>query len=134
MAEELERKSDSMSKSATKSTKRGMCEKYTPNEKAETSCYAWYHCHNKASPCLAKLCSNHEIFNMKINDFANVECFTKCFVPQNLELYSMPTKAFSPWSVTIEYAHGIIIYCRHMINLGKIQHCISPVFLQWLQT
>ena len=30
----------------------------------------------KASPCLAKLCSNHKIFNTKINNFANLECFT----------------------------------------------------------
>jgi len=71
MAEKLERTSDSTSESATKSTKRGTSEKYTPKEKAETSCYALYHSHNKASPCLAKLCSNHEIFNMKINNFAN---------------------------------------------------------------
>jgi len=32
--------SDSTSESATKSTKRGTYEKYTPKEKAETSCYA----------------------------------------------------------------------------------------------
>jgi len=66
MAEELERTSDSTSDLVTKSTKRGTYEKYTPKEKTETSCYAWYHSHNKASPCLTKLCSNHEIFNTKI--------------------------------------------------------------------
>jgi len=49
LAKELERTSDSMSASATKSTKRGTYEKYTTKEKAETSCYAWYHSHNKAS-------------------------------------------------------------------------------------
>ena len=62
-----------MSESATKSTKQGTYEKYAPKEKAETSCYAWYHSHNKASPCLAKLCSNHEILNTEIN-FTNFEC------------------------------------------------------------
>jgi len=66
VAEELERTSGSTSESATKSTKRGTHEKYTPKEKAETSCYAWYHSHNKASPCLAKLSSNHEIFITKL--------------------------------------------------------------------
>ena len=83
--------SDSTSKSATKSTKRGTYEKYTPKKKAETSCYACYHSHNKASPCLAiaKLCSNHEIFNTKINNFANVECFTKFLCLENLELYGI---------------------------------------------
>ena len=90
MAEELERTSGSTSESATKSTKRGTYEKYTPKEKAETSCYAWYHSHNKASPCLAKLCSNHEIFITKINKFANLECFTKFLCLENLELYGMP--------------------------------------------
>ena len=53
------------------------------------SCYAWYHSHNKASPCLAKLCSNHEIFNTKINNFANLECFTKFLCLENLELYGI---------------------------------------------
>jgi len=61
-AEVLERTSDSTSELATKSTKRGTYENYTPKQKAETSCYAWYHSHNKASPCLVKLCSHHEIF------------------------------------------------------------------------
>ena len=75
-----------MSKSTTKSTKQGTYEKYTPKEKAETSCYAWYRSHNKASPCLAKHCSNHEIFNTKINNFTNLECFL-CL--ENLELYSI---------------------------------------------
>ena len=50
-------------------------------------CYAWYHSHNKASPCLAKLCSDHEIFNTKIKNFANFECFTKFLCLENLELY-----------------------------------------------
>ena len=90
MAEELERTSDSTSESATKSTKRGTYEKYTPKEKAETGCYAWYHSHNKASPsCLMKLCSNHENFNAKINNFANLECFTKFLCLKNLELYGI---------------------------------------------
>ena len=62
MAEELEITSDSTSESATKSTKRRTYEKYTPKEMAEASFYAWYHSHNKASPFLAKFCSNHEIF------------------------------------------------------------------------
>ena len=39
VAEEPERTSDSTSESATKSTKRGTYEKYTPKEKAKTSCY-----------------------------------------------------------------------------------------------
>ena len=81
--------SGSTSESATKSTKRGMYEKYTPKEKARTSCYAWYHSHNKASPCLAKLCSDHEIFNTKIKNFANFECFTKFLCLENLELYGI---------------------------------------------
>ena len=66
-----------------------MYEKYIPKEKAKTSCYAWYHSHNKASPSLAKLCSNHEIFNTKINNFANFECFTKFLCLENLELYGI---------------------------------------------
>ena len=82
VAEKLERTSDSTSESATKLTKERM--RSTPKEKAETSCYAWYHSHNKASPCLAKLCSNHEIF---ITNFANLECFTKFLCLENLELY-----------------------------------------------
>ena len=85
MAEELKRTVTQCP--ATKSTKRGTYEKYTPKEKAETSCYAWYHSHNKASPCLAKLCSNHEIFNAKINNFANSKVFTKFLCLENLELY-----------------------------------------------
>ena len=40
--------------------------------------------------CLAKLCSNHEIFITKINKFANLECFTKFLCLENLELYGMP--------------------------------------------
>ena len=87
VAEELERTSDSMSdlsESATKSTKRGMYEKYTPKEKAECY-YAWYHSHNKASPCLAKLCSSHEIFYH--DNFANLECFTIFLCLKNLELH-----------------------------------------------
>jgi len=88
VAEELQRASDSTSESATKSTKQGTYEKYTPKEKAEISCYAWYHSHNKASPCLAKLCSNHEIFNTKINNFANLECFTK-FCALNIWSYTV---------------------------------------------
>jgi len=72
VAEELERTSDPTSELVTKSTEWGTYEKCTPKEKAETSCYAWYHSHNKASPCLAKLCSNHEIFSTKINNFANL--------------------------------------------------------------
>ena len=72
-----------------KSTKRGTYEKYTPKEKAKTSCYARYHSHNKASPSLAKRCSDHEIFNTKINNFANFECFTKFLCLENLELYGM---------------------------------------------
>jgi len=72
-----------------KSTKRGTYEKYTPKEKAKTSCYAWYHSHNKASPSLTKLCSDHEIFNTKINNFANFEFFTKFLCLENLELYGM---------------------------------------------
>jgi len=66
VAEELERTSDPTSESATKSTKQGTYEKYTPKEKAVTSCYAWYHSHNKASPCLGKLCSDHEILTQKL--------------------------------------------------------------------
>ena len=89
---------DSTSESATKSTKRGMYEKYTPKEKAETSCYSWYHGHNMASPCLAKLCSNHEIFNTKINNFANLECFTKFLCLENLELYGISSSATCPSS------------------------------------
>ena len=89
VAEELERTSDSMSESATKSTKRGTYEKYTPKKKAETSCYAWYHSYNKASPCLVKLCSNHEIFNTKVNNFTHLECFTKFLCLVNLELYGI---------------------------------------------
>jgi len=77
VAEELERTSDSTS------------EKYTPKEKAETSCYLWYYGHNKASPCLAKLCSNHKIFDTKINNSANFECFTKFLCLENLKLYGM---------------------------------------------
>ena len=92
VADELERTSDSTSESATKSTKRGTYEKYTPKEKAKTSCYAWYHSHNKASPCLAKLCSDHEIFNTKIKNFANFECFTKFLCLKNLELYGITQK------------------------------------------
>ena len=88
VAEQLERTSISTSESATKSSKRGTYENYTPKEKAETSCYAWYHSHNKASPCLAKLSSNHEIFNTKINNFANLKCFTKFLCLENLELYA----------------------------------------------
>jgi len=89
MAEELERTSDYTSKLATNSTKQGTYEKYTPKEKAETSCYAWYHSHNKASPYRTKLCSKHESFNTKINNFANLECFTKFLCLENLELYNM---------------------------------------------
>jgi len=89
VAEEPERTSDSTSESATKSTKQGTYEKYTPKEKAKTSCYAWYHSHNKDSPCLAKLCSNHEIFNTKIKNFENFECFMKFLCLKNLELYSI---------------------------------------------
>ena len=66
-----------------------MYEKYIPKEKAKTSCYAWYHSHNKASPCLAKFCSDHEIFNTKIKNFANFECFTKILCLENLELYGV---------------------------------------------
>jgi len=85
VAEELESTSNSTSELATiaKSTKQGKY-MYTPKEKAETSCYACYHIHNKASPCLAKLCSNHEIFNTKI---AYLESFTKFLCLKNLELY-----------------------------------------------
>jgi len=54
---------------------------YTPKEKAETSCYAWYHSHDKASPCLVKLCSNHKNFNTKINSFTNLDVFHEIFVP-----------------------------------------------------
>jgi len=54
---------------------------YTYKEKAETSCYAWYHSHDKASLCLAKLCSNHKIFNTKINSFTNLDVFHEIFVP-----------------------------------------------------
>ena len=43
----------------------------------------------KASPCLTKLYSNHEIFNTKINNFANLECFTKFLCLENLELYGI---------------------------------------------
>ena len=85
-----EQAADSTSESATKSTKRGTYEKYTPKEKAKTNFYAWYHSHNKASPCLAKLCSDHEIFNTKIKNFANFECFTKFLCLENLELYGIP--------------------------------------------
>jgi len=63
--------------------------KYTPKEKAETSCYAWYYNHNKASPCLPKLCSNREIFSTKINNFANLERFMKFLCLENLELYDI---------------------------------------------
>ena len=87
VAEKLERTSDSTSESATKLTKERM--RSTPKEKAETSCYAWCHSHNKASPCLAKLCSNHEIFNTKINNFANFECLMKFLCLENLELYGI---------------------------------------------
>ena len=95
--------SDSTSKSATKSTKRGTYEKYTPKKKAETSCYACYHSHNKASPCLAiaKLCSNHEIFNTKINNFANVECFTKFLCLENLELYGISIE--TQWILAVHW-------------------------------
>jgi len=89
MAEEPERRSDSTSESATKSIKRGTYEKYTPKEKAKTSCYAWYHSDNKASPCLTKLCSDHEIFNTKIKKFANFECFMTFLCLENLELYGI---------------------------------------------
>ena len=97
VAEELERTSNSMSdssESATKSTKRGTYEKYTPKEKAKTSCNAWYHSHNKASPYLAKLYSDHEIFYKKINNFANFECFTKFLCLENLELYGMKHQGY----------------------------------------
>ena len=40
-------------------------------------------------PCLAKLCSNHEIFITKINNFANLECFTIFLCLENLELYGI---------------------------------------------
>ena len=86
MRGKTERTSDSTSESATKSTKRGTYEKYTPKEKG---CYAWYHSHNKASPCLTKLCSDHENFNTKIKNFANFECFTKFLCLENLELYGI---------------------------------------------
>jgi len=77
VAEELERTSDSTSESATKSTKRRTYEKYTP------------HSHNKASPapCPAKLGSNDDIFNTKINNFSILECFTKLLCLKNLELF-----------------------------------------------
>ena len=103
MGKEPERTNDSTSESATKSTKRVMYEKYIPKEKAKTSCYAWYHSHNKASPILAKLCSNQEIFNTKIKNFANFECFTKMLCLENLELY------------------GISTYKAHIVHVDHIQ-------------
>ena len=73
----------------------------THPRKRQTSCYAWYHSRNKASPCLTKLCSDHEIINTKINNFASFECFTKFLCLENLELHG-----------TSCLAHGIVIFLK----------------------
>jgi len=90
VAEEPERTSDSKSESATKSTKRGTYEKYIPKEKAETSLLlCMVPQPQQGLAAITKFCSNHEIFITKINNFTNLECFTKFLCLENLELYGI---------------------------------------------
>ena len=61
-------------------------------------------------PCLAKLCSDHEIFNTKIKNFANFECFTKFLCLENLELYGMLHTIWSCHGST-DHHYFTVKYC-----------------------
>ena len=73
---------------------------------------------NKASPCLAKLCSDHEIFNTKINNFTNLECFTKLLCLENLELYSNNKTCMG--IIVIAWKNRIIIQYLSIIDTSLL--------------
>ena len=66
--------------------KRGTYEKYTPKEKAKTSCYAWYQATIRPRHASRNFAAITKFLTRKLKNFANFECFTKFLCLENLEL------------------------------------------------
>ena len=93
VAEELKRTSEaSAAELGAKSTKRGMYQKYTPQEKAEIRSYAAMHGTTAAiRRGLTKFCSSHEIFTTKLI-ILRILIISRNFCATKIWSYTVPRK------------------------------------------